>query len=411
MNKNILLLFALLLSRLAPAQDNTDIRYTTEQDTLIKQRFIDRYENVFMTKVPTRHILKVGIEFYPYGFREYGTSSPQTKSLTLGYEYKLLPSLSMGINVKGAGGWGSSIGWTGSMSANAQVRWYFDMKRRISEGKSANNFSENYLAIVGEKNWQTEFFALPQMKTGIEFGLQRRFFNNGLIDFAAGVYYQKSQSRYNPYEFLSLERKTNDFEISTRTTLGLAFGDWEKSGRLPACDLLHCDEAVNSQWKILWPVVKISSNVINGSLGIAYERKLGDSPLSINTQVLADYNKFSAGLVDNSSIFNTLHYQIHSSVQGRYYFLQQRNIRKGVGGNNLSGFYAGPHMDYVYYYNTVNRFSEKKHLGAGITYGYQKTLFRNAYIDITGTQSWNILRNQMGKNRLGSLRIGFGLSF
>ena len=144
---------------------------------------------------------------------------------------------------------------------------------------------------------------------------------------------------------------------------------------------------------------------------IIHERKLGDSPLSINTQVLADYNKFSAGLVDNSSIFNTLHYQIHSSVQGRYYFLQQRNIRKGVGGNNLSGFYIGPHMDYVYYYNTVNRFSEKKHLGAGFTYGYQKTLFRNAYIDITGTQSWNILRNQMGKNRLGSLRIAFGLSF
>lgn len=42
------------------AQDTTRIVFSQEADTLVKQRFIDRYENIFMTKVPTRHMLKLG---------------------------------------------------------------------------------------------------------------------------------------------------------------------------------------------------------------------------------------------------------------------------------------------------------------------------------------------------------------
>ena len=411
MKKIILLLSLLSVFQPAFAQDSTKITYSVETDTLVKQRFIDRYENVFMTKVPTRHMFKIGIEFYPLGHFEYGSSNLHTKSLTLGYEYKLMPSISLGINLKSNGSWSQSSVFSGSLAANIQGRWYFDMNRRIREGKSANNFSGNYLAIVGEKYWQSYYNVYPQIRTGLEFGLQRRFFNNGAIDFAAGVYYQRYRDGNLISEFSNLIRKEKDFEISTRTTLGLAFGDWKRAGHIPACDILRCDEAVYSQWKILWPIVRISSNIINGSIGVAYERKLGNTPVSINTQLLADYNHINSNFILNSRVYNPRQYQIQSSIQARYYFLQKQNIRKGRGGNNLSGFYAGPNVDYVYYYNSEMYDRNKLHLGAGINYGYQKTLFRNAYIDISGTQSWNLLTNQSGKNRLGSFRIGFGLSF
>jgi hypothetical protein len=44
------------------AQDSIKVSYSQEPDMLVKQRFIDRYENVFMTKVPTRQMFKVGYQ-------------------------------------------------------------------------------------------------------------------------------------------------------------------------------------------------------------------------------------------------------------------------------------------------------------------------------------------------------------
>ena len=399
--KKFLFLLLFVFAGKLHAQDTTKIVYTSEQDTLIKQRFLDRYENVFMTKVPTRHMLKVGLEFYPLGRFEFGGSGIQSGWLSAGYEFKLTPSVSLGANIKSTGGWSSMSGWEGDLTAGFQGRWYFDMNRRIAEGRSANNFTGNYLAIIAENNWRN--YNTNQMRIGVEFGLQRRFFNNGILDFAAGVYYFD-----NPYNYSNVYRKINDFEISTRTTLGFAFGDWKRSANIPVCDVFRCDEVVYSQWKVLWPTVRIS-HITSISLGLAFERKLGNSPVSINTQVSGDYLR-----MDFMSFFKPEGYtanisQFRSSIQARYYFLQKRSIRKGRGGNNLSGFYAGPAADYVYFHDANYR--NKRHLGAGFTYGYQKTLFRNAYIDISGTQSWNLLRGQPGTKRFGSFKVGFGLTF
>jgi hypothetical protein len=401
--KKLLLLLLLVFAGKLLAQDTIKIVYTSEQDTLVKQRFIDRYENVFMTKVPTRHMFKVGLEFYPLGGFNYGGSGIQIGWLTAGYEFKLTPSVSLGANIKSTGGWLSSSGWQGNLAASFQGRWYFDMNRRIAEGRSANNFSGNYLAIIAENNWLD--YSVNHMRAGVEFGLQRRFFNNGLLDFAAGVYYFD-----NPHNYSNLYRKINNFEISTRTTLGFAFGDWKRARNVPACDVFRCDEVVYSQWKVLWPIIRIS-HITTGSLGLAYERKLGNSPVSINTQISADYLFMAFTSISDSEIYNTSSYQFRSSVQARHYFLQKRNIRKGRGGNNLSGFYAGPNLEYVYYHHSDIYNRDKRHLGAGFTYGYQKTLFRNAYVDISGSQSWNLLRGQPGANRLGSFKVGFGLTF
>ncbi|HEV7380104.1 MAG TPA: hypothetical protein VGN64_09940 [Dyadobacter sp.] len=394
-------IIASMLCLQSMAQDIAPITYSVTEDTLVKQRFIDRYENVFMTKVPTRHMFKIGMEFYPVGRFEFGGSGIQAGWLTAGYEFKLTPSISLGANVKTTGSWMSSSGWRGNLAASFQGRWYFDMNRRIAEGRSANNFSGNYLAVIAENNWD-DYYS-NRMRLGVEFGMQRRFLNNGVLDFAAGVYYHD-----NPYNYANVYRKINDFEISTRTTLGFAFGDWKKAEHISACDVFRCDEVVYSQWKVFWPTVKIS-HTTSISLGLAYERKLGNSPVSVNTQLSGDYLRMAFTSIFNSEIYNSNFSQFRSSVQVRYYFLQKHSIRKGRGGNNLSGFYAGPAADYVYF-NDPN-YGSKRHLGAGFTYGYQQTLFRNAFIDISGTQSWNLIRYQSGTKRMGSFKVGFGLTF
>ncbi|MEO6684893.1 MAG: hypothetical protein ABIN24_02970 [Dyadobacter sp.] len=146
-----LLLFFFIFANISFGQDTTRILYTQETDTLVKQRFIDRYENVFMTKVQTRHMFKIGLSQYyqthSFSLKE-GTLLNNT-SLQLGYEFKFLPAFSIalsghipfyGWDVPFHDAWGNSV-------LDAQLRWYFNMRKRIKSGRSANNFSGNYLAI------------------------------------------------------------------------------------------------------------------------------------------------------------------------------------------------------------------------------------------------------------------------
>lgn len=92
MQKGVLMLLLLFATLQAKAQDTVSISYSEESDTLGKQRFLDRYENVFMTKVPTRHMFKVGLSQY-YQAKLFALSDDRTinsTSLHVGYEFKFL---------------------------------------------------------------------------------------------------------------------------------------------------------------------------------------------------------------------------------------------------------------------------------------------------------------------------------
>lgn len=419
MRYSILFLLLLFAYKSVLAQDNSKITFSEEPDTLVKQRFIDRYENVFMTKVPGRHMFKIGLDFYHKDV--FGFVSPEIQNITygFGYEYKLFPAFSIGTNFSINGGWisdnklNSSTVLQGAISGNVYGRWYYDMKRRIEEGKSANNFSGNFLALVTERRWEyrPHLFRLNQI--GVEFGMQRRFLNYSRLEFAIGVYYQKFSNGYYVADALNSTGKVTDFEISTRSSLGMAFGDWKRTSNIPICEILYCDEFLGDQWKILWPILRLSNHMTNGTIGVAYEKKFGKSPLSVNAQVLTDYRRSRSDAIIASHAVTSMNYQIQPSLQLRYYFLQRRSIRKGTGGNNLSGLYFGPYFDYIKYVSKVwaESRSTNEHLGPGFSLGYQKTLFRRAYLDISCAQSWNLLKIPADRSKsVGSLRIGFGLA-
>ncbi len=401
--KIVLAYFVFLLSISSTfAQDTTRVRYTEETDTLIKQRFIDRYENVFMTKVATRHMLKVGVSrnaFIP-------NFESSELSHEIGYEYKVAQAFSLGLNATVDGSFYFNPAFNGTVALNTYGRWYYDMKRRIKEGKNANNFSGNFIAVLAEKRWRYVPYSLPVFRTGLEFGVQRRFLNFGRLEFAVGL-------SYLHYSFPNIEGVSyfqngdkSDITLSTRSNLGLAFGDWKSSHNISNCEILNCDEIVREQWKVLWPDINIGTRLVQGVVGFGYERKIGNSPFSLNGLIVADYIKSKQSYM-NYYAQNARHtVELNPTVQLRYYYLQKSKIRQGRGGNNLSGIYLGPQFEYVRQ-KEINGSGFYNHLGTGLTYGYQKTLFGDVFIDVNGAVTWNMLDRKEFRT---ALRLGFGLS-
>jgi hypothetical protein len=244
MQKGVLILLLFFAIPSANAQDAVSISYSEESDTLTKQRFLDRYENVFMTKVPTQHMFKVGLSQY-YQAKIFALSDDRTinsTSLHLGYEFKFLPAFSIALS--------GHIPYYDLRTPfresfqntvlDAQLRWFMNMGRRIRKGKSANNFSGNYLAI---------FYNMPSTmdddpRIGLKLGFQRRFLNFGFMDFAIAL------QQGTPFFHYGI---VDNWDLSTQASFGFAFGDWKKADIGPLCDVFLCDEHLSGQWKIRLP--------------------------------------------------------------------------------------------------------------------------------------------------------------
>jgi len=365
------------------AQDTTQISYSEEPDTLVKQRFIDRYENVFMTKVATRHMLKIGLSQYyqAIAFPLLDDKILNNTSLQLGYEFKFLPAFSIAL----AGHMpffdlnfpvSELVKYT---VMDAQIRWFVGMKRRIRKGLSANNFSGNYVAV---------FYNLPgtadnyNPKIGLKLGIQRRFLNHGFMDFSVAVH----QSSYD-----------GGPSFSSQASLGFAFGDWKKINKAPICDILLCDAQIRNQWKVRLPEITVGYYLNRLKAGVAFEQKLGTWPLTVNFQLDAAMNNgFNQIKYSNWSWgYQRGYMQVYSrekivsfSVQPRYYLLTKRQQLKGKSTNGMSGAYAGINHQYYYYKgkhadippDDLRR--EDNIINIGPLAGFQLRLFNHGYFDI-----------------------------
>ena len=77
--------------------------------------------------------------------------------------------------------------WSGSYSF--EPRYYYNLKKRIAYGKSANNLSANYVSLLNgfdfyenNGNWRGS-----RRHTGLVYGVQRRLVKNGFFDVNAGI--------------------------------------------------------------------------------------------------------------------------------------------------------------------------------------------------------------------------------
>lgn len=357
-------------------------------------------------------MLKFGLGFYPDNLSRFYSSEVRNLTYEIGYEYKILPAASIGVNIGVTNPYNYTPKFAGTFVANIQGKWYFDMDKRIRQEKSANNFTGNFLSAVYEHRIRYDWRRFELSRLGVEFGLQRRFLSQGRFEFAVGLFRQTYQNGYYQANEWLAGDQTTELAITTRTNIGLAIGDWKRTSRSPLCEILNCEQFVQDQWKVSLPSLELSLRKIQLTTAFAYERKFGQSPFSVNAQVFSDFRKeFRRSYkADGNEIFD-YSYQLQPIVQFRFYALQKRNIRKGTGGNNLSGIYFAPHVEFLRYTTTRwGHYQSKQHFGPGLSLGYQQSIFKRVYVDIFGAMGRNLLSDSPDiPKHFGTLRIGFGL--
>ena len=105
-------------------------------------------------------------------------------------QYKSYSGIYTMFNSSGPSTSSFSVGpyWSGSYSF--EPRYYYNLKKRIAYGKSANNLSANYVSLLNG----LDFYQNPngdlrfhKRHTGLVYGFQRRLVKNGFFDANAGI--------------------------------------------------------------------------------------------------------------------------------------------------------------------------------------------------------------------------------
>jgi hypothetical protein len=400
--------------------DSVRITHTQEAGTLEKQRFIDRYDYVFMTKEPTKWMLKLynnDFNFTEELFYRISYDNLVGKlfpPLELAAEYKLSPAFSVSVGAKNGSRaiayYDSNIPYVGSgtfgkksIVAFGELRWFYQLANRVKRNLSANNFSGNYIGVRFSRNihqnenefqsarvlysnrenkWTTDYY-FERFSKNIEvrYGVQRRFLKHGLIDFGINVgvtnYKSVNQKIFfkdgdntiypNGFGFDRIESvevtpnsNRNEWYINSNFRLGLAIGDFKKRQKAPLCDVLQCFEDESSMFKISWPSIQIGQTNQSALLSLAYEHKIGKSAFSVNNQINYAYraNKTQSPAVNG--VIRTRNYWSSNLAlvsEVRYYVRQAARIRRLNKGNNLSGLYLSTPLS-IYLINSKDRVTD-----------------------------------------------------
>ena len=414
------------------AQGGTDsvrITHTQEAGALEKQRFIERYDYVFMTKEPTKWMLK-GYVLRTVKANNYDLISTDRintpvevafeRKLTSGFSVSLggIPQVATArlVSSKPATEYSERLSSNLTIKAFTELRWYYNLNQRIKEGKSANNFSGNYLSIRLEKSFinaqklfngysfssanggfiTEKLYEVYNSKIGLSYGLQRRFLRNGLIDFSLNLnriaFLQANQqisfqsnSNTSPPLVDSHNwgiNKVNSWQLHTEMRMGLAIGDFKGGSKHPLCDVLKCYEDEKQLWKFAWPSISLGIKEQALSSSIAFERKIFNSSFSVNTQI--DGYFFNRKTTPSTTLVLNTSQQLElwGSFQCRFYFLQKHRLVQKGGGSNLSGLYGAFSFFSITERtstNTTNFYLNSFELGP--TLGFQQKIFNRGYID------------------------------
>lgn len=359
----IILLFCfcpkyLLAQNEATKQDSSHLNKDTEI------QYLDPWEYAFMMHEETKWIFKAFLN----GYDESGGTK-------IGFETKLKRSFSINID----GGMRSMyypdperdyVNRTSSLFLSLDARWYYRQKKRIRDKKLSANLSDNYISI-GYRFSYLDHDRINAQQVYTRWGLQRRFLNNGIVDlgFEFGAFLDKDQNMYQLGNYLNI---------------GLAYAkDKYKLDREKLCPVLRCYAADSYVFKTNF------TELISMFLGdkamrlkfrpeIAFEKKLGQSPFSINTQLSAYlfYNEIY------SASYRDFTYKIDALLEARWYYNLKKRIRKGRTGNGLSANYIAV-GGLIAYGNTIYNFREEFRNNLHLITGWQRLFGEHLYFDLS----------------------------
>jgi Protein of unknown function (DUF3575) len=380
-------------------------QYETEQDRL------------FGMKTPSRWMVNVQRHYQ----ENNGFFSNDFRQITVGGEFKLSPSLSLmgSLNVSRNGG--SATSGDQLYMITLQERWYHNMAKGIREGRRANNFSGNYVALAqtlrgtgGNRTW---------LGHQALYGIQRRFKKHGFFDFSMGLRYE------NNTNFGS-----NDWrQLGLAQNLRFGLGIFEKSAPKTDesyCTVLRCFDEESRMVKVdLLNAISFfviddpsSTSFLWSSVrpNLAIEQKIGASPFSV--EVSGAWTHGRSNLSTWSEDLRVVSSTMELDVELRYFYAQRKRIAQGRSGNNLSGPFLALHTGYEDYKShskgaITDLRSDRKVYGGHIGWGYQQRLLKHGYAQFrlglgVDTETSNYTGNPTYKSGLqfssyGGLQVGF----
>ncbi|MEO1518634.1 MAG: hypothetical protein AAFV95_26710 [Bacteroidota bacterium] len=395
MLRSIALLFSLFLFSNVWAQT---VEYGEEKGSFQEQQFVDAYDYLFMTKEPAKSLFKlnlvnslpnttvIGQDFVtPLDLRmTFGLTFEQKLSNVLSVNFSVIPFYQriVYINFLELPDNDFSLGFT------LEPRWYYDMRKRILQSRSANNLSGNYLGLRLGGFWDSSILPddsnilnLDRIMAQFQIGQQRRIFKRAFFDISASLGTLRRRV-YTNRDFTEYFHKWS-FLYGLEVSLGMAIGgEVNKAPDAVHCDAFRCHIEERSMLKIglLRLLSGSSTNGFNGEIDLEYEHKLGYSSWSMTYSGVLDY--FISTNVDDTP-GDVIRTGYSLGFAPRWYYNLKKRIAKGKTANNLSSNYFT--LSTSFSSRAISNFGGEKFRDYQIAvvpaWGVQRRFFNRGYFD------------------------------
>lgn len=275
-------------------------------------------------------------------------------------------------------------GNTRTLNLDAEMRWYYG-SRKIG----VRNMSGNYFAL-GYKNQilKSQLIAASYRESFFygKWGVQRRFLENGFIDFGINAGFVK-KPEYG-------DRKNNGFFIQStgQVGLGVVFNKEKALDTERLCPVVKCYEKETFLLKLntsdlfsFYRATTINNSSITIRPQIAIEQKIFDTPLSLQIDGKLEYDWWETELYTEPTVREIIKRNsgfLSARAQVRYYYNLKNRIRKGKSGNGLSANYISG--GYYNQFEKDNHSNSFKPIFSGImlTTGVQRTFGEHFFFDV-----------------------------
>ena len=410
MNNRIITCLFLLFGYLLPAQtDTTFLSGHTENAALERQTMVEASQAIFRQDQPVRSMWKWNVaaltplnaarETPTYWATNFAfTEWPFEFQLT--WERKLSRAFSVSAGITGIL-YGKNVYDEGLFlpywDVRVEPRWYYQLGRRIREGRQADNLSANYIGLearygrVDLSRALTTTSKYDKTTIALNWGIQRRLLNWGYFDlgYGIGLAHTPASTDHPHYTALFSQR---------RLQIGLAaISPRSAPGSGNYCDALRCFQEDRRLWKIdLLNLLGFSADNYDHSFSIqpsiALEQKIGASPFSVQADISGKFFYVALNKKYNPSGSAQYGAGASAAAQFRWYYLMRQRIARGRSGNNLSGLYAGLRVGADWqadYFSGMHYFSENQvgsfhSISAAPILGVQFRFLRRGYVDLFG---------------------------
>ncbi len=364
---------------------------TESSDTLVK--YLTPMEYAFMMHEPTSWMVKIGALS---GTNRWGSF------YIAAYEKRIAPTFTLNL----AANFGTiRYEYGSSVQLSLESRWYYRLNKRIREKKTTRNMSDNYLALgissafyfnndIEENNIYTLY---------TKWGLQRRFLKHWYIDFGIKT----------GLGLTSFDNPSPYFVFNTFTNVGVAFTkDRYKLNKEKLCPILRCYAADNYVFKINLNGIFYFSNYNKRNTAffipnLSFEKKIGEAPFSINTELKAFY--YYHEWPDHNTHYIT--YGAEMLLESRWYYNLRRRILKGKTGNGLSANYITLGGTYKFIHEVgdigLNYFVPSVYLATG----WQRLFSKHLYLDVKIGIGYQFETKYTDASIIWPLQIGVGYRF